>query len=310
VNLPSKIDIINAIKYKVFIKDPFFEDAILKYRLNGDPLNWSGGFSIVFQMLKKNDLWAFKIWDKEMPNMKERYDWVHRKISTCGLPYFLDSHFVEKGMLAEGQFLNTHRMRWVDGITLHDYITANVHDSRKMQQLAYKFKEMIKSFHRVNIAHGDLQHGNIIVKKDGNLVVIDYDSMFVEGMQNVPDLIKGQAGYQHPARNENAFAHSKLDYFSELVIYLSLMVYSEQPGFWNSGTECMLFEKGDLADPESCGLFNYLMESKNLLIANLTKKLYVYLKLKDIAELVPLEDLVESKAIVTYPSVNAISGKF
>ena len=50
---------------------------------------------------------------------------------------------------------------------------------------------MSKDLHSVGFSHGDLQHGNIMVNSEGKLFLVDYDSMFVPGLENVSDEIKG-----------------------------------------------------------------------------------------------------------------------
>ena len=68
-----------------------------------------------------------------------------------------------------------------------------------------------------------MQHGNIMVKDGGQLVLVDYDSMYVPALDGWDEEIKGLQGYQHEARWKNKKLAPKADYFSELIIYLSLL---------------------------------------------------------------------------------------
>ncbi|WP_070108814.1 AarF/UbiB family protein [Microcystis aeruginosa] len=58
-------------------------------------------------------------------------------------------------------------MEWVDGISFKDFISNNINNPTSIRNFAEKFLEMVKIFHQNNISHGDLQHGNIIVRKNG-----------------------------------------------------------------------------------------------------------------------------------------------
>lgn len=310
MNYPTKNDIISAVKCQQLIQDTFFQGSLLKLRSNGIPKHWTGGFSIVFQITKNGETWAFKVWHIEIKNIKERYEKIYTHLKASQLPYFVDFSYVEKGLLVDGQSLATHRMKWIDGQTLNDYLDANISNPAKILEVAKKFKEMVGFFHKKNIAHGDLQHGNILVKSDGSLLLIDYDSMFVSDLQGMSDIIKGQAGYQHPARNKNQTVNSKLDYFSELVIYLSLIVYSSIPTLWNKDTDWLLFSKEDLEDPSSCPLFIQLQNSSDPQISNLTKKLLDFLKHDDISLLKPLEEILENKVETKFPPIDSITDKF
>ena len=94
---------------------------------------------------------------------------------------------------------------------------------------------MCIDLHKNNISHGDLQHGNILIceNRDGKptLKLVDYDSLYVPTMgKKFKDSITGLKDYQHPARQTAVHVSShKTDYFSELVIYLSLIAIAENP---------------------------------------------------------------------------------
>jgi thiamine kinase-like enzyme len=164
---------------------------------------------------------------------------------------------------------------------------------------------MVEYFHKENIAHGDLQHGNILVKDDGSLIIIDYDSMFIKPLEGMSDAIKGLPGYQHPSRNQNKFINHKLDYFSELIIYLSLLAFEQYPNLWNKyyETEDLLFSKEDLHNADKSEIINTLLLSSNQTIKELTHQLKVQLSKTDIIDLQPLEELLIDKLEVAKDNI-------
>ncbi len=166
---------------------------------------------MVFQIKQNGELWAFKVWHTDLNNIKYRYEKIENQLSIFKLPYFVEFAYVEKGIVVDGTYIDTHRMKWIEGLTLNEYITQYISEPHRFLEIANKFKQMVSCFHKHGIAHGDLQHGNIIVKKDESLIVIDYDSMYVKDLKGMPDIIKGQAGYQHPGRYMNINVNEKLD---------------------------------------------------------------------------------------------------
>lgn len=46
-----------------------------------------------------------------------------------------------------------------------------------MSQVAYNFSKMASWLLSQDFAHGDIKPDNIIVKENGNLVLVDYDGM-------------------------------------------------------------------------------------------------------------------------------------
>ena len=150
------------------------------------------------------------------------------------------------------------------------------------------------NLHKAGISHGDLQHGNILVKDNGDLILVDYDSMFVPALQGFKDEIKGLAGYQHPARWSNQFASEKVDYFSELVIYTSIMALSYFPGLWDElkiiDTETLLFSADDIKSKGTTRIFSKL--DSHLELKPLSDAIKKALESNNLNDLLPLEDAI------------------
>lgn len=111
-------------------------------------------------------------------------------------------------------------MDWVDGDTLETFIAANLDKPSIMSWLVEQFKLLCERLRKAQIAHGDLQHGNLIVNKRG-LRVIDYDGAYVPALNGMPSGELGHHNYQHPKRTSSDFG-PYLDNFSAWVIHVSL----------------------------------------------------------------------------------------
>ena len=114
--------------------------------------------------------------------------------------------------------------------------------------VATNFAKIVVDMAATGIAHGDLQHGNILVLPNGDLKLIDYDGMFVPGLQSMGATETGHVNYQSPARTMSDWG-PELDRFSAWTIYLSLVVLTIDPALWMSlhaeGEEALLFTKAD-----------------------------------------------------------------
>jgi serine/threonine protein kinase len=300
----SKAHIANCVQQSKFIKDPVLTQGFLARKENGGILSWGGGFGLVFKVICTDVVWAFKIWHTPLVDMEFRYKIIKEYLDKINLSYFVPFEYVKKGLFDGEKYLDTHRMRWVEGVTLDKYIEKHINEPDKLLEIANKFRKMVKDFHIHNISHGDLQHGNIMVDKNDDLYVIDYDSMFVVGLEVSIDIVNGQWGYQHPKRMDNKVMGNYLDNFSEILIFLSLQVYSEKPELWNNDTDWFLFSKEDLEHPKSCLLFTELLKSDNILISYLANTIYKQLFYMNINEIPSLETILfsnknENKTIVT-----------
>src|SRR5690606_3395463 len=92
------------------------------------------------------------------------------------------------------------------------------------------FLRLVKELETFNIAHGDLQHGNIIVKNN-QMVLIDYDGMYFPELVGLATNEVGHINYQHPQRTARHF-NKDIDRFASIIIYIGLKAVSINPSLW------------------------------------------------------------------------------
>ena len=119
-----------------------------------------------------------------MPSdLKERYknisDTLHKgELKNANV--FSDFTFLEKGIVVNGKSFPIVKMEWINGLTLGEFINKHHNDSATLTNLKNEIRNLQSYLYDKQIAHGDLQPGNLIVSKDGlDLKLIDYDGMFV-----------------------------------------------------------------------------------------------------------------------------------
>ena len=293
---PSRTEIVTAMSNPVCYKSNELIGGNI-IRKGTMIIQYAGGYTTVFPFINSlGKKVAVRCWCADIGNAKQRSSTISEYLNKEQNSYFVNFKYVNDAVLIKGELQPVIIMDWVEGKTLKEYINENV-NSNTIRQIADKFKLMAEGLHSKNIAHGDLQHGNILVKADGNLVLVDYDSMYVEQLNSMADIIKGLPGYQHPARTKNQHVNSKLDYFSELIIYLSLLIFAEKPQLWQRyyETEDLLFSKDDFANIKNSEIYKSFHTSNNAIISNLMQKLKESLAITDIQQLSPLEDLLVDK---------------
>lgn len=290
--LPSCSDYSTSISVSSLIKAPMLASG--KPELyNGNPVKYAGGFCIVFPYTANGRKYAVRCWHAYLEGAEERTKRISKALHDSQLPYFVGFEYVNDGIVTPQGVQPIVVMDWVKAKPLKTYISENINDSSCLNNLADRFAQMVKDLHCHNFSHGDLQHGNIMVKNDGSLVLVDYDSMYVPELDGWTDEISGLAGYQHPARWENKYLSPKADYFSELVIYISLKALAEHPSLWvdldMEDTDTMLFSAEDIKSGGSSPIFAVL-ESSNT-TRELCATLKDFLRRKSINDLQPLEEI-------------------
>jgi serine/threonine protein kinase len=262
----------------------------------GRPVKYTGGFCIVFPYMANGKKYAVRCWHAYLEGAEERTRIIAKALHQINLPYFVGFEYVNNGIITTRGPQPIVVMDWVNAKPLKKFISENLRDSTCLNALAKSFADMVKDLHAHNISHGDLQHGNIMVKDDGSLVLVDYDSMFVPELQGWTDEISGLAGYQHPARWNNKKLTPKADYFSELAIYTSLKALAELPDLWNDldmeDTDTMLFSSEDIRSGGTTPIFHILESTSSC--QNLSTKMKDFLARETIEDLEPLEDAVVS----------------
>lgn len=290
--MPSISDILDSVSVPTLIKDEVIRNGNFEKSSHG-VIYYSGGFTVVFPVYVKRQKWAFRCWHTEMGNVRKRFKIISDYINQLNSSYFCNFYYCDSGLIVGGKVFPTTRMDWVNGETINQYISKNANNKGLMQSLGDKFLRMTDSLHKHHIAHGDLQHGNIIITDKGDIKLVDYDSLFVPGLEGESDIITGKAEFQHPKRNQLKITSEKLDYFSEIVIYLSILAIAEDHSIINefSIDDSLLFQSADWNNFESSRIYKRLCELKSDDITLLLGILCDYLREDNIDNLRPFADI-------------------
>ena len=293
--LPSCSDYSTSIVVNSLIKAPMLHSGMPEMH-NGRPVKYAGGFCIVFPYKANGKKYAVRCWHAHLEGAEERIRKISEALEGIHLPYFVGFQYVKEGIITTQGIQPIVVMDWVNAKPLKQYISAHLNESSVLNALADSFAEMVKDLHIHNLSHGDLQHGNIMVKDDGSLVLVDYDSMYVPELDGYTDEISGLAGYQHPARWSNKYLSPQADYFSELIIYTSIKALAELPELWNDlcmeDTDTMLFSSEDIKSGGTSPIFTIIESTKSC--RDLSAKIKDFLSKNAITELEALEEATVS----------------
>lgn len=253
-----------------FQDEELAKGEVVKNRL-GLPMPWSGGIAIAYKVNARGKHWAVRTFKAETDYLKI-YDMISEAIAQ--LPvwsrarlYFAYFRYLPKGIAVpayRADPLNPYpivKMEWVDGLRLDQWVGQNVRRSGELRRLADKWLAMIADLSNECIAHGDLQHGNVLVTDQGELRLVDYDGIYVPAMAGQRARELGHPNWNHPARNDRAFG-DYLDQFTGLVGYTSLIAFAEKPELfrkYNNGDN-LIFTTTDLRNLRKSDVYKDLMK--------------------------------------------------
>lgn len=258
----------------------------------GLPRPVSGNFASVFRMDSPDGKsWAVRCFTRAFDDMARRYSAIDlhlRKLPRTST-WRVGFEFQERGVQVGGDWFPIVKMEWASGQPLLSYIEQHLWDGPALAYLAIRFATLVDELRRSGVAHGDLQHGNILVAPGGDLRLVDYDGMFVPPLAGLTGNELGHRNYQHPGRAPGEFG-LHLDSFASWVVYASLVGLSIDPLLWgrlDGGDECLLFRSHDFADPANSEALAAFESTGEPVLADLAGRLREYLR-NDVTAVPPL----------------------
>jgi serine/threonine protein kinase len=249
----------------------------------GIPQPCSGNFADVYavECPASKTKWAVKCFTREVHGLRERYSEISSYLQQVRLPFTVDFRYLEHGIRIAGRWHPILKMHWVEGFTLNTYVRDKLDKPAKLNKLGRVWVRMARRLREAGIAHGDLQHGNVLLVPDTEAAalavkLIDYDGMWVPALAYMPSGEFGHPAYQHPRRAlDNAYS-AEVDRFSLLAVYVALRAL-EFGGrrLWEryDTGDNLLFRQADFEAPAKSPLFAELLRMKDPEVRDLAAKL-------------------------------------
>ncbi|MHC5747470.1 MAG: CFI-box-CTERM domain-containing protein [Nostoc sp.] len=252
-------------------KSSELQGAAVKETPLGLPYLVSGGFALTAclttQINGTKSTWAIRCFHKEVTDLQERYKHISNFLQNKNDNFFVKFEYETEGIKVKGNWYPIVRMAWVEGNSLSEYIQDNLNNYTQLNSLASQVKAISQRLRELNMAHGDIQHGNVLVRKDGSCVLIDYDGMYVPGMPYKNSNEIGHVAFQHPGRT-SSFFNEKVDRFSTIIFYVSVLTLASASGqqIWKKyhTGENLIFGRKDYQEPENSAIFSELLKNTKL----------------------------------------------
>ena len=285
--------------------------SVEKTKFDGTKELWSasGSFAIAFKYktFSPQQIWAVRCFYRSNFNVKEHYQnaLIYLRKSYCR-SYFVNFSFLEEGIRVLGKCYPILKMEWIEGENIKKFIKDNLNNQNKLNYLAKLWIQLSHDLLEAGIAHGDLQYGNILIVDNYNqlgIKLIDYDSLFFSiAPRAVKDNIKGLPDYQHPLRKSLENRCLEIDFFPQLVIYLSILALAEDKSLWKTysldETEGLLFSSTDFQNPDQANIFQSLAKLPSP-IPELANKLKQICKLEYFKSIPSLDIVLSNQNIST-----------
>ena len=250
---------------------------------------WSGSYAAVYKLEKDGIYSVIRCFTSPVSDQKNRYDRLDKFFKAHSLDCLVRFEYLDEGILVGGKRYPLVEMAFVEGENLRKFVGRKIEEGRgreeTLSKVAENWQDLNSKLRNLEVAHNDLQHGNVMIQDDLEILLIDYDGFFVPDSVCDGVLVPGTVGdnpegghgnYQHPLRKISDY-NEHVDNFPALVIYLSLLALAYHPNLWDKNKDKqLLFAEQDFKAPSSSDCFRELKGSPEKLVSRLTHYLERY----------------------------------
>jgi hypothetical protein len=277
----------------------------------GLPAPRSGNFADVYAVVTGQRKWAVKCFTRQIPGLQERYQQISLHLKEHRPSFMVDFTFLEKGIRVRGDWYPILKMEWVEGTTLNQFVKTNLHKPQVFDMLCQLWVKLSSRLRKANIAHCDLQHGNVLLVPASRaralaIKLVDYDGMCVPSLTLLKSIEVGHPSYQHRQRQREGIYNLEVDRFSHLVIYTALRgLEVGGKALWEKydDGDNLLFKPADFAAPSKSRLLYELLKSEKPEVARMARVLAQ--AAKDSMDKAPLLEELVPEALAPPTSVTA-----
>ena len=261
-------------EYAIAVQDPsmFFDSGLrtgtLRTDMLGMPSSRSGQSAIVFEVTTSEVPTAVRCFTSPPSDGKSRYDALAAHLQSTPCAPLVPATWVDQGVNIDGHWFPVVKMDWAPGRPLNLAVEAHLHDASALIELSKRWADCVYALESAGLAHGDLQHGNILVDTDLRIRLVDLDGVWVPTLDGRPPREFGHPNFQHPARDDATWGRHT-DAFSALAIYVALRAVAADASLWNlyNNGENLLFSRQDFEQPGETPLWNALDASTDVDVA-------------------------------------------
>jgi hypothetical protein len=284
---------------RTHFRDPELRDGRAVTGPLGLPVPRSGSFADVYQFHAAAGpaRWAVKCFTRPVAGLRDRYREISAYLRRVKLPFFVEFEYLEEGVRVRSAWYPVVKMQWVEGLHLNDFVRDNLDRPAMLESLARLWVRLGRRLREAGLAHGDLQHGNVLLvpaRREAALAVklIDYDGLFVPALADSPPGEAGHPAYQHPQRLRDRAYGPEIDRFPLLVVATALRCLAAGGrALWDrhDNGDNLLFREADLKAPDGSRLFRELAQLGDPQARALVDRLAAACRLP-LGEVPPLDD--------------------
>lgn len=229
----------------------------------------SGAMAGVFKVEGMGKQYALRVFlNGGNPQNISRVMDIAKHLGDISSDFLCKYQLYQNGIVIKDHSFPVILMEWVNGKKLNEYVDSILNQNDKISELQFHLVKLNESMEKNQMAHGDIQSGNVLVEEKGGagiqLKLVDYDAMFLPELSGQKAIEIGHSSFQHPKRDKSVY-NAEMDRFSFWLILTALEAIKFDKNLWSKDIN-LGFNDGD----------NFLFRAKDLQNPNvspLVKKL-------------------------------------
>ena len=191
------------------------------------------------------------------PSALNRLQRLESVIEKTDIQWFTKFKLIENALKVGGDILPVMVMPWEEGKTLPKFLAENRKNPDKLQALSENLRKIGNSMVETGFDHGDFSGGNILVKPNGNVVLIDPDSLLHHSCTVKKTVELGHPSLSHPGRKSIDIGPGLFVFSLELILLIIDAIISDYTQIEdNPDPEAFFFDERDLISPDKSDKFN------------------------------------------------------
>ena len=261
---PTSSDYATAIQDPVSLRHADLAGSELDRDLLGMPMSAAGQSAIVFHLTRASGPLALRCFTRPPAEGALRYRALARHLQRQPCDALVPAVWLDEAVEADGTLWPAVSMPWVPGLPLDVAIEDRLRRPAELLELADQWLRVCEELRAAQIAHGDLQHGNVLVDDDLTIRLIDLDGVWVPALADHPSRETGHPSFQHPWRDHDTWGPD-LDSFSGALIHTTLIALAADPSLWRHHVgENLVLGDDDLRHPGGTPAWLDLLQSPDV----------------------------------------------
>lgn len=254
--------------------------ASLRFIESGGSYNFygQGAFGIVYRAHDGHRQVAVKFYHKRDANRMDRYAILNEFLKKTPISEFKKSEYITEAIYIEDE------LEWFDALivdlveeqSLTVFIKECVQrrDVTALNQTANQLMAVSTKLAAMKVVHGDIHPDNIFIAKGKEIILIDYDDVWIKDVLEIPPKTAGLPGFQHPKRQTAKSVGAWLDNFSFGIIYIQIQILLQSLGTPSEHRtmqslqldQKIIFDELDYSNPQKSEIFKKYALHSNLQI--------------------------------------------